>query len=514
MNENIVLPSAYNLEKKIKNRLDKFADKMNDSKIMKWFGHVFISNLFYIYLFNKYKSKCLVKHKNVEISNYPYLGIKIFLDYERIDQYEDQIFDDVVKQLAKCINRGIETIIIPLTLRVENYGHANVLIYRKINNSIEHFEPYGSNAELGEFHQSVLDRKLQTFMYRLNDHLQDEYDVLTQVEFIPAFLVCPHSKGLQELDEEIQNSILANGEEETGGYCVAWSMFFTELVLQNPEISSGELLTNVLKSTSLNTEYIKKLIRGYVLNISEKLEKYFHIFFGGTIHLDTIYKIINSGNEGVIENFMDEVVDIEMILLNEEFDKDTFMKNIEKQILSIQKKIYLVEHLIERFFGFVKKPKKKYFELVDEKTALNSELDKLYIKRKFLENIHILEEANRSAELEDANESAELEDANRSAELEEANLSAELEDALKSIAINESLKCPKREVRNINTGKCNKPQNKTKKASPITKRLSGGKERNPKSRRCIPLKNSRKKKTPVQKSVRKEKSPIQKQEDV
>jgi len=479
--QSIVFPKIWELERKFKNKLDKFAIKMNKSNIIEWIGHVVISNLFYIYLLNKYKSKCLVKHKIVEITKYTNLGIKLFLNYENIDQYENRMLDEVVKQLSKCIKRGVETIIIPLTLRIGESGHSNVLIYRKFNSSIEHFEPHGSNINIGEkkaFYEAVLYIKIMTFINRLNNHLKTEYDILTKVEFIPALHVCPSKKGLQILENEIQDTILANGNIETKGYCAAWSMFFTELALQNPTFTSEQLLTNVLKSTSFNPTYLKTLIRGYVLNICEKLEKYFRIFFGQTMQIDAINKIIRAGTKDEkkrIRNFMNEIIEMEMVLLNEEFDKDTFMKNIENEILLKQNKVDLVEKdiannkkPIKKFLGLVKKPVKTFFELVDEKHTLDYELEKLYIKKKILENIHILEHANESAKLE---------------------------SALKPIDVNEILKCPEGKERNPKTGKCiiQKKTTKKEKEPTLPKECPEGKELNPETKKCIKPKNKTKK---------------------
>jgi len=463
MNQNILLPKAYDLEKKIKNRLDKFADKMNGSKIMQWIGFTFIENLFYIYLLNKYKSKCLIRHNGYIRDN---LGLIIHLYNEPLDKFEEMT-SDVVNQLTNCIKRGIETIIIPLTLRFQgNYGHANVLIYRKNSNSIEHFEPYGNNINIFENGKlSILDSKLKIFIDKLNAKLKREG--LTEVVFESAVRVCPNKKGLQALDQEIRDTFLDNGELETRGYCVAWSMFFTELALQNPEFTSGELLTSILKSTSLNTAYIKKVIRGYVLNISEKLEKYFTVFFGRTANLQYIYEVVRGKDVGKIEEmrqYINQIIDIELLLLNDNFDKEAYMRNIEED-----RRIAL----------------EKDFKVV---------LKRIDIQKKILENIHIIEDANRSVELEDALKPIDI----NSPEGKARNLNTARSMKPKK-ASRVQKECPEGKVRNPETGRCITLKNSRKKKTPVQKECPEGKERNPETRRCMPPKNSRKKKTPVQK---------------
>jgi len=483
---NIVLPAEYKLEKKVKNRLDKFANKLNNSKIIKWLGDHYVGKLFYIYLLNKYKSRCLIRTKTPTNER---LGIVLDISVKDLSKSENIIIDVVVEQLSNCIRRGIETIIIPVSLFLGFSSHANVLIYRKNNNSIEHFEPHGSNLNIknGEFYQSVLDSRLQIFMDRLNTTLKKFG--LTEVGFEPAFHVCPSKKGLQALDNEIEDTILDNGETETYGYCLAWSMFFTELVLQNPKFTSQELLTLIFKSSQLKPAYIKKLIRGYVLNISEKLETYFTVFFGPNTNLENIYKVAWGNEDLIVEmrKYMDKFIDIEMLLLNDHFDKETYKRNLEDEIISMQK--------IQEYSNNPSKGPKSIFSRVyanffsrenkapptlDKPTKLDKDLEELNIKKKILENIHILENANESAKLN---------------------------SPLKPIDIKELLKCPDGNVRDPYTGKCIKPKNKTKKESqqkepqqkePKQKECKDGKVRNEKGR-CVNLQNKTKKASPVKK---------------
>ena len=432
---NIVLPAEYKLEKKVKNRLDKFANKLNNSKIMKWIGDHYVGKLFYIYLLNKYKSRCLIRTKTPTIDR---LGILLDISVKDLSKSENIIIDDAVKQLSNCIRRGIETIIIPVSLFLGGFSsHANVLIYRKNNNSIEHFEPHGSNLIIknGEFYQSVLDSRLQIFMDRLNTILK-KYG-LTEVGFEPAFHVCPSKKGLQALDNEIEDTFLDNGEIESYGYCLAWSMFFTELVLQNPKFTSQELLTLIFKSSQLKPAYIKKLIRGYVLNISEKLETYFTVFFGPNTNLKNIYKVAMGNEDLIVEmrKYMDKFIDIEMLLLNDHFDKETYKRNLEDEIISIQK---LQGHtsIFSRVYANFFSKQNKAPPTLDKPTKLDKDLEALNIQKKILENIHIIENANESAKLN---------------------------SPLKPIDIKELLKCPDGNDRDPYTGKCIKPKNKTKK---------------------------------------------------
>lgn len=57
---------------------------------------------------------------------------------------------NIAEQLASCIKRDPNSIVIPLYLKRPNGGHANVLIYRRNGNVLEHFEPHGKKYSMND----------------------------------------------------------------------------------------------------------------------------------------------------------------------------------------------------------------------------------------------------------------------------------------------------------------------------------------------------------------------------
>ena len=53
----IKIPDVFKVTKKIQKKLDLFTDKISKSKLIQWIGSSMIERLFYLYLFNKYKTK-------------------------------------------------------------------------------------------------------------------------------------------------------------------------------------------------------------------------------------------------------------------------------------------------------------------------------------------------------------------------------------------------------------------------------------------------------------------------
>jgi hypothetical protein len=154
--------------------------------------------------------------------------------------------------------------------------HANLLVYRKNTNEIEHFEPHGRRF-LGE-HYGIVNDKLTEFLeeaiLQLNKIFKDEGTKMSPIVLIKAHNVCPRM-GLQVLEEK---SAFPKNPKEPGGYCSAWSMFFAELCLKNPEISSRLIYEAIMKKGELyrnQPNYFKSVIRGYTCFINKKIYKYF-----------------------------------------------------------------------------------------------------------------------------------------------------------------------------------------------------------------------------------------------
>lgn len=293
----VKLPEAYQLTAKIKSKLNYLKDKSTNTKVVKWVGSYVVKTLFYLYLLHKYKSKCLIYKPMWDA---PQIGLMLWIS-DTMGTTETTIFKDIAKQIASCVKRGEKTVIIPLNLQLENNGgaHANILIYRENGSILEHFEPHGKYmGRNSSVNGPRIDKKLQIFIEVLNAAFAAEK--LPPVSFKSASDICPNIRGLQALESSVQNTILDTGETETSGYCLAWCMFFTELCLKNPNVSSTELFESIyntfsygkdkqLKKTNTGT-YLKSVIRGYVHFISEKIDKYFSILFKGTLTLETIVK--------------------------------------------------------------------------------------------------------------------------------------------------------------------------------------------------------------------------------
>lgn len=125
-------------------------------------------------------------------------------------------------------------------------GHANLLIFDRVNKTIERFEPHGV------FSPSI-------YLPELCD--EAIFCIWTEYNYIPTIISCPFigPQILQTEENEYKNS-------DPIGFCVAWVIWYAEFkfTYQNTTSSSRflDMYLNILKDVSLT-----KLIRKYAEHI-------------------------------------------------------------------------------------------------------------------------------------------------------------------------------------------------------------------------------------------------------
>ena len=348
----IKMPEPIHI-KKINTKLDFFS---NTNVIRQWSGYDVIDTLFYLYLFNKYKQNCLIKYKGASSKNSLGLELQIKTNLSRTEYsvYEKHLQMVSIK-LSECIEKNPDSIVIPLYIKKSNGGHANILIYRKKDNVIEHFEPHGSKMITRDpQNNQLIQTQLNLFIAMLNDQLKKNNK--PPVNLIPSNTVCPYIYGLQGLEEKASQKKTAL---EGGGYCAAWSMFFTELVLKNPTIPSNELLNIILNKFNKDIEkqrtYLRKVIIGYVNLIHNKIEKYFYFITGVKGSVDKIHEMIKANRtDNFIANY-DTIINIQTELFNNpSLTKKGYIEILEKkkintknpdQKLEIDREIYFLNQM-------------------------------------------------------------------------------------------------------------------------------------------------------------------------
>jgi hypothetical protein len=297
--ENINLPVPIDIETRIRAKMDLFS---SGDKMHKWAGNSNISTLFYLYLFNKYKSRCILSSIYNDFSP---LGLIIAFDQITTnDYYLRKQIKHISTQFVECVKSGTSVIIIPVVVCSKTFSHANVLIYRKHSNTIEHFEPHGElNSD--SLNSSMVQPIIQWFVDMINSKL--ELDGLPPIDILHANDTCP-KYGFQTIESD--HALLAT---EGDGYCQTWSLFMAELALRNPEIP-GKILTENLLSyvkTKGGGQYLRKVIRGYVVLIYDKIDHYYSAVVGVPLTPEVL-----TTKDFKLKDWVNTLVRVEMDLLN------------------------------------------------------------------------------------------------------------------------------------------------------------------------------------------------------
>jgi len=320
------MPDEYKLAKSVK-KMNLF-EKKGEYVIPFFAGSPIIVSIFYLYLFKKYGNKCFISDKFAKYDPknplHELIGIALPIHNEYTKEMMVPIMkylNNVATNLVKCIERGSDIIIIPLDLVMEINGkraaHANVLVYRKKFNHIEHFEPHGSRYYGKNSDSSVksINLLIRIFIGCINQELYERSDgAEPPIDLVESDKVCPYF-GFQYREEG--SDYIKIFDKEGGGYCVAWSMFFTELCLRNPHMTSNQIISYIFNQDIKKKEidnYFRKIIRGYVLFINEKIINYFSFLSNEPFNIEIIKKNINekNGKNGEFFFKMHIIINLEM----------------------------------------------------------------------------------------------------------------------------------------------------------------------------------------------------------
>ena len=231
--------------------------------------------LYYLYLTAKYRKICYHKTTEMGVTT----DVSNDLDFTEEDHSLEEDIREFTANMIQCIHQPRKLFVFPLSVQFENMGrHANLLIYRRdhkdfhkaTHHTIEHFEPNGAGA-LKHSHYRDLKDTLDIIM----DVLREEPG-LEKMVYNDNPVVCP--LGLQA--EESNIPVHMNKPYEKG-YCAAWSMLITELVLEHPSNTTKDIV-EIIFNTKSEVErvmpfgvYLRYVIRGYTSTIQDKLNKYF-----------------------------------------------------------------------------------------------------------------------------------------------------------------------------------------------------------------------------------------------
>ena len=234
--------------------------------------HSILSRMFYMYLFSKYGNSCPI------FRGYGVSDIALQLEvYENKKITVTKEIKDYLSQVKKCIDAGKDLVVCPVRLLFKKGAHANLLIFRSASKSIEVFEPHGQEYRGGNISSAKVFETYRIVTEAFNKGRKtNKYTVFLSDD------VCPENQGFQSLEGM---AWFRKQGIEGGGYCSVWSMFMTELILMNPNMSTSHVISEALKLVKYEgndnvSNYMLDLIRGYTTYVARRVEKYFTLILG------------------------------------------------------------------------------------------------------------------------------------------------------------------------------------------------------------------------------------------
>lgn len=137
--------------------------------------------------------------------------------------------------------------------------HANIIIYDKKNNTLERFEPYGIIPY-------VQSSKLDEFLIeKFNKIIGSEFKFYGPKELYKGV-------GLQLISGDALQYMKNLGDP--GGFCLAWTFWYLEMRLQNPDIKPDQLVKfcfDQIPGLNISTDPKKTIIK-YIRNYTKELD--------------------------------------------------------------------------------------------------------------------------------------------------------------------------------------------------------------------------------------------------
>ena len=233
------------------------------SKTTKYLGNAWDEFIGMLYLMYKYPENCIAipdvllnKKRELRFNPYYIETLDTSLGWsERNQTFEVPV--GLFTSIKKCLKTRSTFIIIPFGFNCidESRSHFNLLVYTTKTKELERFEPYGS-AVTNCYNVYELDLKLKN-LFNNNVRKNMINDVYEPLSFCPT-------KSFQYIEEDQQK-----GSLEPDGFCVAWSFWYADTRMANPDKSRWEVVNIALQTLKNDYGRFRTFIRSY----SEFLEK-------------------------------------------------------------------------------------------------------------------------------------------------------------------------------------------------------------------------------------------------
>lgn len=224
--------------------------KAKEVKRTSFVGSPYYSYIAMIYLSKKHRNCCVVFPINKPPERHEELSLRWNEKLNKIT-----VPDNFWEAFTKC-NGNKRFIVFPFGFSCcKKSGHANYIIYDVILRTMERFEPHGDINEILD--KSMLkcvdapvdDALIKLFKENLGENFISKY--YKPLEFCPQL-------GFQTLQEKDEYK-----KYDPSGFCSAWSCWYADLRLLNPDVKSKNLIVETISALKKSPRKLTDFIRNY-----------------------------------------------------------------------------------------------------------------------------------------------------------------------------------------------------------------------------------------------------------
>ena len=181
-----------------------------------------------------------------------FINSMVLWSYQKI--FFPDYFDTILK---KTLLKNPTVIIIPIGIETPQGAHTNILFWNCKSNEIERFEPNGRNPPINfnyndELLDSILINKFKSF--------KSDIKYIKPKDYLPVI----GFQMIENLETEKCKNI-----GDPNGFCTVWSIWYCYQKMSNLNITSKDLVDQLITNIKLEAKSFKSLIRNFSKNISE-----------------------------------------------------------------------------------------------------------------------------------------------------------------------------------------------------------------------------------------------------
>jgi ankyrin repeat protein len=192
-----------------------------------------------------------LKEKSRTLKKQDFINFEIIWDGQNI--FYPTILDKLINKFKN--NKKFQYLVIPIGIELENGSHSNILLYDKIKNEIERFEPNGGSYPYKfNYNPEILNGHIESKFFEIFPNCIYK----TPVDYLPKI-------GFQLLESYDHYKTKKIGDP--GGFCAVWCVWYINMRIKYNVLSREHLIIKLIQKIKEENIPFKTLIRNYAKRI-------------------------------------------------------------------------------------------------------------------------------------------------------------------------------------------------------------------------------------------------------